>query len=85
MRKERDGEGKLQGLVLAGDVDRASGMLQSRGGTWALAGVVLPHGVADTTSRWMEGWMDARAALSPAVARHPPAVQQGEGVFKAGL
>lgn len=61
-------------------------MLESRGGTWALAGAVSRHGVAGTILRWM----DAQAALSPSMARHttttpPPAVQQGEGVFKARL
>lgn len=97
--KERDGEAKPQGLVLA-----AGGLRRCWGGGGEFLGLHILGGMRagmvelgrDARKQrrhlgsrrgcfalwgcwynpWMDGWMDAR---------HPPAVQPGEGVFKAGL
>lgn len=67
------------------NLGRDGGMLESRGGTWALAGAVSRHGVAGTILRWM----DAQAALSPSMARHttppPPPCSKGKGSLKLGF
>lgn len=59
------------------------GMLESRGGTWALSGAVSPRGVTGTTPGWMDGC--SGSVFSLLWQGTPPPCSKGKGALKLGF